>query len=137
MLSDSLRSVVKGEILNDEETLRAFSKDASIFAIRPQVVVAPKDSEDIKGLIKFINQDPSQMLSLTPRSAATCMSGGAINDGIILDMLKYFNQVLFVGEDYAITQPGVFYRDFEKKTLEKNLLLPCYTSSRELNTVGA
>lgn len=136
MLSDSLKSVVKGDVQDDETTLRAFSKDASIFAIKPQVVVAPKDSEDIKALIKFINQDPTQHLSITPRSAGTCMSGGAINEGVVLDMLKYFNQVLFLGEDYVVTQPGVFYRDFEKKTLEKNLLLPCYTSSRELNTVG-
>lgn len=136
MLSDSLKSVVKGDVLSDETTLAAFSKDASIFSIRPQVVVAPKDAEDLKSLVKFINQDPSQKLSLTPRAAGTCMSGGAINDSITLDMLKYFNQVMFVGDDYAITQPGVFYRDFEKHTLEKNLLLPCYTSSRELNTVG-
>jgi FAD/FMN-containing dehydrogenase len=136
MLSDSLKSVVKGDVLTDEATLTAFSKDASIFAIKPQVVVAPKDADDLKALVKFINQDPSQKLSLTPRSAGTCMSGGAINDSITLDMLKYFNQVVFVGDDYAITQPGVFYRDFEKHTLEKNLLLPCYTSSRELNTVG-
>ncbi len=136
MLPDSLKNVVKGDILTDESTLTAFSKDASVFAIKPQVVVAPKDSEDLKALVKFINQDPSQHLSLTPRAAGTCMSGGAINDSITLDMLKYFNQVVFVGQDYAITQPGVFYRDFEKHTLEKNLLLPCYTSSRELNTVG-
>ncbi len=136
MLSDSLKTVVKGDVLTDEASLTAFSKDASIFSIRPQIVIAPKDTEDLKALVKFINQDPSQHLSLTPRAAGTCMSGGAINDSITLDMLKYFNQVMFVGDNYAITQPGAFYRDFEKHTLEKNLLLPCYTSSRELNTVG-
>jgi FAD/FMN-containing dehydrogenase len=30
----------------------------------------------------------------------------------------------------------MFYRDFEKQTLKHDLLLPCYTASRELNTVG-
>jgi FAD/FMN-containing dehydrogenase len=30
----------------------------------------------------------------------------------------------------------VFYRDFEKSTLSKGLLLPCYTASKSLNTVG-
>jgi FAD/FMN-containing dehydrogenase len=33
-------------------------------------------------------------------------------------------------------EPGVFYRDFEKETLAKNLILPCYTASKSLNTVG-
>jgi FAD/FMN-containing dehydrogenase len=41
-----------------------------------------------------------------------------------------------VGEGYAIVEPGVFYRDFEKQTLAKNLILPCYTASKSLNTVG-
>ncbi len=99
MLSDSLKAVVKGDVLTDEASLTAFSKDASIFSIRPQIVIAPKDAEDLKALVKFINQDPTQHLSLTPRAAGTCMSGGAINDSITLDMLKYFNQVMFVGEN--------------------------------------
>ncbi len=133
MLADSLKSVVKGDVLTDDQTLNLFSKDASIFQIKPEVVIAPKDSEDIKSLVRFINQDLTQKISITPRSAGTCMSGGAINSSIVLDMTKYFNQVIFVGDDYAVTQPGVYYRDFEKHTLEKTLLLPCYTSSRELN----
>lgn len=64
------------------------------------------------------------------------MSGGAINDSIIIEMTQYFNKISEVGKDFAITEPGVFYRDFEKQTLKNNLLLPCYTASREINTVG-
>ena len=33
-------------------------------------------------------------------------------------------------------QPGMFYRDFEKITLEKGLILPCYTASKSLNAMG-
>ncbi len=135
-LSDELKQLVKGEVLDDEETLAKFSKDASIFEIRPQVIVAPKDSEDIKSLVKYVLEHPGQKLSLTCRSAGTCMSGGAINDGIILDMVKYFNRVLSVENGLGLTQPGVLYKDFEVQTLEKDLLLPPYTSSREWNTVG-
>jgi len=135
-LKDQIQSIIKGEVLDDQQTLNTYSKDASIFIIKPQLVVFPKDSEDIKALVKYINENPEQNLSLTPRAAATCMSGGPLNDSIILDMTKYFNSVLEVGDNFAMTQPGVFYRDFEKKTLEKGLILPCYTSSREICTVG-
>ncbi|MBU6323164.1 MAG: FAD-binding oxidoreductase [Patescibacteria group bacterium] len=37
---------------------------------------------------------------------------------------------------YAITEPGVFYRDFEKETLKQDLILPSYPASRELCAMG-
>lgn len=134
-LKNQIQAFFEGEVLDDDETLKSFSKDASIFEIKPKLVLAPKDSQDIKKLIKFIIESDKN-LSITPRSAGTCMSGGAIGDSIILDMTKHFNQVLEVGSDWAEVQPGVYYRDFEKKTLENDLILPCYTASREINTVG-
>ncbi len=131
-----IQSLVKGEVTDDQTALDNFSHDASIFELTPQLIMAPKDSEDIKTLVKYINSHPNLNLSLTPRAAGTDMSGAAICDSIILDMTKYFNKILEVGENSATTQPGVFYRDFEKETLKDNLLLPCYTSSREICTVG-
>lgn len=133
-ISDQIKLLIKGEAVDDPEVLEIYSKDASIFKVKPQVVVFPKDSADISTLVKICIQNPGY--SLTPRAAATCMSGGAINESIILDMTKYFNHVISVTENSAVTQPGVFYRDFEKETLKKGAILPCYTSSRELCTVG-
>lgn len=135
-LKSQLSKIVRGEVSDSPELLDTFSKDASIFVVKPELVVAPKDTEDIKALVRFVNDHPEINMSLTPRSAGTCMSGGSLSESVVLDMTKHFNKVIKVGDDYAITQPGVFYRDFEKETLKRNLLLPCYTSSRELNTVG-
>lgn len=135
-IKDLLKNRFKGEILEDEQTLSIFSKDASLFEIKPKTVICPKDSEDIKALVTTAIDNPQEKLSLTVRSGGTDMSGGAVNDSIILDMTKYFNRILEIGPDFAITQPGVFYRDFEKETLTHDLLLPCYPASRELCTVG-
>lgn len=135
-LKDQLSKVIKGDISDSPEVLETFSKDASIFVVKPELVIAPKDSKDIQAIVDFVNDNPELNLSLTPRAAGTCMSGGSLSESIVLDMTKYFDKVIKVEEDYAITEPGVFYRNFEKETLKKNLLLPCYTSSRELNTVG-
>ncbi len=138
-LKTKLQAIFKGEYLDDATTKETYSKDASIFEITPQAILCPQDSADIQNLVQFVhkeNKGSEQKLSITPRSAGTDMSGGAVNDSLIIDMTKHFNKVLEVGEDYAITQPGVFYRDFEPQTLAKGLLLPCYTASRELNTVG-
>jgi len=135
-LKTQIQKVVRGDVIDTPDVLDTFSKDASIFVVRPALVIAPKDSEDIQALVQFVDDHQEIDLSLTPRSAGTCMSGGPLSESLVLDMTKYFDKVIKVGEDYAITEPGVYYRNFEKETLKKNLLLPCYTSSRELNTVG-
>lgn len=132
-LKDDLRRLIKGEVLDDDQTLTSYSKDASIFEIPPQIVVFPKTVEDIKSLVKFAKD---QNLSITARSAGTDMTGGAIGEGIILDMTKYFNKLIKVSADSTVVQPGMFYRDFEAETLKQNLLLPTYPASREICTIG-
>jgi FAD/FMN-containing dehydrogenase len=135
-LKETFRAIIEGEVYDDEQTLDANSRDASLFEIRPKLVIAPKHAKDICTIVKYVNEHPDEKLTLTPRSAGTDMSGGPLNDSIILDMKPHFDKLIEVGSDFAITEPGVFYRDFEKATLEKDLLLPCYTASRELNTMG-
>ncbi len=39
-------------------------------------------------------------------------------------------------QDFVVVEPGMFYRDFEQQTLKRGLILPCYTASKSLNTVG-
>ncbi len=134
VLSDQLRQLLTGEVQDDLPTLTTYSRDASIYQIQPQAVVFPKDSHDLETLVTFVRDHHG--MSLTPRSAGTDMSGGAINDSIIVDMTRHFNQIISVNAQSAVAQPGVFYRDFEKETLKYGSLLPCYTASRELNTVG-
>ncbi|MDO8429320.1 MAG: FAD-binding oxidoreductase [Candidatus Daviesbacteria bacterium] len=134
-LKSKLQSQITGEVISESLTLDKFSQDASIFKITPKLIVTPKDSQDIKKVIDFINNQAGS-LSVTPRSGGTDMSGGPLSDSIVLDMTKYFNSVIKVEGTSATTQPGVYYRDFEIATLKHNLLLPSYTASREICTVG-
>jgi len=137
-LLEKLKSIVKGDVATDAETLSTYSHDTSLFEVKPQVVVTPKDAEDIKKLVKFVseNKKAHPNLSLTGRSAGTDMSGGAINDSIILAFQKYFNQIISFKDNVVTVQPGVFYRDFEKETLKRNLIFPSYPASRELCAIG-
>ncbi|MCA9366988.1 FAD-binding oxidoreductase [Candidatus Kaiserbacteria bacterium] len=124
-----------GEVDTSDNTLTTYSEDTSIFSIRPQAVVYPKDVADLSTLIHFVHQHRGE-LSLTARSAGTDMSGGPLTDSIVVDFTRHFNHLWHVDDTHAVTQPGVFYRDFEKETLKHGVLLPSYTASKELNTVG-
>src|SRR6185436_12020400 len=92
----SLRSAgFAGEIDTSETAKEFYSHDASLFEIRPEAIVFPKNSHDVQCLVKTIadNKKANPHLSITPRSAGTDMSGGAINDSIIADFNKYFRTV--------------------------------------------
>ncbi len=137
-LIDQIKTIIKGDVLGDEKTLQEYSHDASLFEVKPQAVVFPKDVEDIKNLVKFVseNKKSNPSLSLTGRSAGTDMGGGSINNSIIVEFCKYFNHQPTIKNNIATTEPGVFYRDFEKETLKQNLIFPSYPASREICAMG-
>lgn len=127
-----------GEVLDDPATLDFYSHDASMFELRPKLVVKPKGAKDVERLVKLVaeHKKHNPTLSLTARSAGTDMSGGAINDSVIVDFLAHFNKIEKVTSTAAQVQPGVFYRDFEPQTLKHKALMPSYPASRDLASVG-
>jgi FAD/FMN-containing dehydrogenase len=156
-LKEEIKKFFKGDLEDSDETLTKYSHDASLLEVRPELVVFPKDSEDLKSLVKWVHENKSKYpkLALTPRSAGTCMAGGAIGESIIIDFTRYMNKVervenvepFLIQPKYphahevtvsgrAVVEPGCYYRDFEPKTLAQGLLLPCYTASKSLNALG-
>lgn len=140
-----------GEIETSDEALTAASHDASLFEVKPEAVVHAKTVEDVKKLVRFASANPG--VTVTARSAGTDMGGGPLTESIVVDFLKYFNHIKEVKEEslgnligdysnvnitgYAVTEPGVYYRDFDKATLEKGgQIMPSYPASRELCTMG-
>ena len=143
ILREELQKLVKGEVRDDDKTLKDYSRDYSIFELRPRAVVFPKDAQDVKKLVAFAARERARGrdVSLTARSAGTCMSGGPLSESIVVVFTKHFNKLkelkkLNSEEGYAVAQPGMYYRDFEKKTLQKGLILPSYPASREICALG-
>jgi FAD/FMN-containing dehydrogenase len=125
-----------GDLDDSAEALTFYSHDASMFELVPKLIIKPKNSEDVQKAVKMVAElkKKNPELSLTARSAGTDMSGAAINESIIVDFNKYFREVISVKEDIAVTQPGVFFRDFDIAT--GDYLLPSYPASRDLASVG-
>src|SRR3989338_4703873 len=133
-LAEEIRKFFKGEVYDDEITLKKYSRDASLFEIKPKLVIFPKDTDDLKALVRWIGENPGH--SVTVRAAGSDMTGGPLNESIIADVSQHMNHAdEIIGESVAI-QPGVFYRDFEKQTLAKGLILPCFPASKNLCALG-
>ncbi|OGC86950.1 hypothetical protein A3D70_01970 [Candidatus Adlerbacteria bacterium RIFCSPHIGHO2_02_FULL_54_18] len=138
-LVEELRAVVKGEVDDTPAALEKSSRDASLFKVIPEVVVRPMDAEDVCAVVRLVSEKkrvPKTRISVTVRAAGTDMSGGPLNDSIILDTTAHLNALVEMGESDAIVEPGMYFRDFDRETKKKDRELPSYTASREQNTVG-
>lgn len=138
-LATELKNILGGDVLTDAETLATYSKDTSLFEVKPQVVVFPKNHEDVKKIVRFVqeNQEKYPGISITGRAAGTDMTGGPLNESIILSFTKYFNKFHVSPEKLeAIVEPGVYYRDFEKETDYHKIEMPTYPASKSLCALG-
>ncbi|MEX1014637.1 MAG: FAD-binding oxidoreductase [Candidatus Paceibacterota bacterium] len=141
-ISKIIKSLIEGDVYDEGEEIEKHSEDASIFKVKPEVVVYPKNIEDVKKLVTFVkdNKDENNNFSLTFRSAGTDMTGGPLNESIILNFTKYINKVGEVKEEnnkvFVESEPGAYYRDFEKKTLKSGYLMPSFPASREICAIG-
>ena len=137
-IKKELQKVFRGNLKTDDKTKEFYSHDASLFELVPEIVGFPKDAKDLQAVVSFVNQHKKEhpMLSITPRSAGTDMSGGAIGQSIVLDMTKHMGNARKVNESEAHLQPGVFFRQLDIVTEQLDVMLPCYPASRGLCTVG-
>src|SRR5579872_5439788 len=122
-LGEEIRGRITGGVDDSLPTLQHYSRDASLFSVQPEVVVMPKNAQDVEDLVLIANEkrNAGEHISLTARSAGTDMSGGPLNDSIILDMTAGFNRIVEISDSssqtgYAIVEPGVFFRNFDRET---------------------
>ena len=141
-LTDDLTGLDCGEVDSSDATRTTYSHDASVFDIRPQAIVFPRDAADIGKLVSYASAHAR--VSLVARSAGTDMGGGALGESVIVDVTRHLNQIADIARDtvvsgqdgYAVVQPGMFYRDFELQTLKRGLIMPTYPGSRDLCAIG-
>lgn len=142
-LVEELKKDVRGEVTDAQTERDLYKHDTSIFEREPAVVVYPKDAQDVSAVVKNVSaaKQRGESISITGRSAGTDMSGGPLTTSVVAVFTKYMNKVLEVGDGYAVAEPGVYYRDFEKQTLAHKIgefgqILPSYPASRQLCAIG-
>lgn len=132
----------RGGVSSSKQLLDAYSTDESIFSIRPQVVIQPKNRHDVEIAARVINEHKERFdsLSLTPRAAGTGLGGGSLTDSIVIDVCAHLNKIGEVTKKKdKITftcEPGAMWRDVEKKLKAQGAYLPPYPASKDICSVG-
>ena len=106
------------QILTDSLHRIAYATDASAYRELPRGVAYPKNEQEI---VQLIHEAKRLHTHLIPRAGGTSIAGQVVGNGIVVDISRYFNNILkFNSEErWVWVEPGVV-RD------ELNLFLKPY-----------
>ncbi|MFD0991579.1 FAD-binding and (Fe-S)-binding domain-containing protein [Tenacibaculum geojense] len=108
-----LEKSLEGELFFDDLHKSLYATDASVYRKIPVAVAFPKNNNDIKLLITFAKNNST---TLIPRTAGTSLAGQCVGDGIVVDVSKYFTNILAFDEQQKTikVQPGVIRDDLNR-----------------------
>jgi len=132
--------LIKGETNSSAAAREAYSKDASIFQVHPLAVIFPADVSDIAMIIQHASTTNKHggNATIAARNGGTCMSGGSLTEGYVLDVTPHFNRISAVDTflKTVTVQAGVMHREVEKAASEHGLIFAPYTSSKDFCGIG-
>jgi len=128
----------KGDIETSKAYQIAYASDNSPYFIPPQLILFPKNQEDIQYIVRCLNREGFETLSLTARGGGTGTNGQSLNSGIICDVTRYMNKVEHIDliNEEVIVQPGVVLDDLNKELAKEGYFFPPSLSPSNRATIG-
>ncbi len=122
--------------VDDSALARAlYSTDASLYRVPPQVVVRPRDTDEILAALQVARETRTP---LTMRGAGTSIAGNAVGPGIVVDTARHLNRVLEVDAEAGVArvQPGVVHAALQRAAAPYGLRFGPDPSTHTRCTVG-
>ena len=110
--------------------------DASIYHVTPDIVVQPRNVEQVSQLVKLANK---LKIPIVPRGAGTGLCGGAVplKGGMVIDLTR-MNKIkeIRVEDLYCVCEAGVVYDHLQKALGPYKFTFPPTPGSAEACTIG-
>lgn len=112
-----------------------YSSDASLYRIPPEVVVRPRDSDDVLAVLAVAREYSTPV---TLRGAGTSIAGNAVGPGIVIDTSRHLNRLLALDPDArtATVQPGIVHAALQTQAVAQGLRFGPDPSTHTRCTVG-
>lgn len=125
----------QGEFYTDTLHRQLYATDASVYRELPKAIAIPKVEED---LVLLVHLAHLHQLSLTLRATGTSLAGQCVSNGIVVDVSKYFTEILELDiEQKTVTvQPGVIRDELNSFLLPYGLHFGPNTSTSNRCTIG-
>lgn len=124
----------RGTFRTDADALAVYSEAAGIARVMPRAVAVPADIADVQALVRWAHRTATPLI---PRGSGSSMAGGAIGDGVIVDLSRMRD----IG-DVDVTRrritvgPGALRADVERAAQAHGLRFPPDPSSSAFCTIG-
>ncbi|WP_348523496.1 FAD-binding oxidoreductase [Demequina litorisediminis] len=105
-LAAHLGARVDGEVDGSDRRRAEYSTDASNYRVPPQVVVFPRDADDLAAALAAAREIAAPV---TMRGGGTSVAGNSIGPGVVIDTSRHMNRVLDLDVEArtARVQPGL------------------------------
>ncbi len=134
-LAAALRRDLDGEVAFDDYTRHLYAQDASMYAITPRGVVAPRHADDVVAAVALAAEHGVPVL---PRGAATSLAGQTVGDALVLDFSRHMTAIVELDPEArtARVQPGVVQDQLNKAAGAHGLMFGPDTSTSNRATLG-
>lgn len=122
-----LNQHILGNVFAKESDLETYSTDKSILRIKPQAIAVPKNTQDIRKVMRFVSQlaEKGINLSVTVRGKGNDKTGAAIGEGVVLltgDMNKILE--IDIKQRLVRVQPGITIDELNNALATHGLTVP-------------
>lgn len=139
-VANYLNEHILGEVTTDTTVLKAFSTDASVLSLAPEMVVYPRTTNDIRKIARFSNQlaEKGHHLPITVRGGGSDQTGAAIGKGVIVNTTAHMNSIFELDGKQKLVrvQPGVMFKSLNDALRLHGLQIPSYPTSAAYSTIG-
>ena len=121
----------------DDSTLARslYASDASLYRIPPQVVVRPRDADDVLAVLAVARETGTPV---TMRGAGTSIAGNAVGPGIVIDTQRHLNRLVALDPEArtATVQPGIVHAALQVQAVAQGLRFGPDPSTHTRCTIG-
>ncbi len=139
-VAEYLNEHILGEVSTNSAVRTAFSTDASVLTMTPEMVVFPRTTNDIRKISRFSWQlaEKGHILPITPRGGGSDQTGAAIGSGVILNTTAHMNTIFELDAKQRLirVQPGVTFKALNDALALQGLFIPSYPASLAYSTLG-
>ena len=133
-LLDELRRTLRGPVHDDALRRALYSSDASNYRVVPQVVVVPRDVEDLLAVHEVARRTRTP---LTLRGGGTSVAGNAVGPGIVVDTSVHLRAISVDPQARTATvEPGVVMSDLQAAAAPHGLRFGPDPSTQNRATLG-
>jgi FAD/FMN-containing dehydrogenase len=117
-----------------------FATDGSIFSLVPNLVVYPRNENDVRKTARFSWQlaERGRIIPITARGSGTDQSGAALGSGIMMAFPAHMNRIVELDpkNGVVVVEPGLNYGRLQQTLHTHERFLPPFPASYEYSTIG-